>query len=451
MQGPELSQSRRAFMTGAALLALAQGASADEVVSAADEALLSSDAFLDELYSVNAEYVSAVVSHSISRATRLGIVRSLNTGALVGAWAPDAQHPDYRHLGSPFEAAPFALTHDALASAARHNFFFSDAELATQDKIIFGLRGCVHAEAVDMASGISVLLREGKPDHARWNCIIGVWEPRLRKVSTYKSSTVPNLIHMKAHALSPVNHGASMMATGLHRHRVGTHPNGAHGAPGAIIPSQQPGALRAAKAPPLLRLRDPNSPMSFSLSNQQLRWNVMEQDNFTLHIHAGNGDRPLDFSSAGCQVVAGYYRPSGEGEPYGPWLHFRHALGLSDAFVPNANGGRMAPPAEEGRAFSYMLLTGRDARIHAARPVGAAASPDLMRVRFGSRGPVVRAVQGAVRARLGAPAAAQAAAEFDRPLFAQVLDVQSASGYPDGIVTPRLARSLGIDLAGSFQ
>src|SRR5262249_42786863 len=96
-------------------------------------------------------------------------------------------------------------------------------------KIIFALRGAelVASDASNADDkfrqiGRSVLhLRETRPDHQRFRCVIGVYAIRERQLSAFIGSTVPRRQAICSYA----NGGASsnMLPTGCYRFKVGTH------------------------------------------------------------------------------------------------------------------------------------------------------------------------------------------------------------------------------------
>src|SRR5690606_8717968 len=123
------------------------------------------------------------------------------------------------------------------------------------------------------------------------------------------------------------------------------------------------------------------------------------------------------------------------------WATFRERLGLTRDH---------APAAEDGRAFTMILLTGREARVVSLN--GTAAT--LQRLRFGSQGTDVEGVQrflageglytGTVDGHMG-PNTTMAWIRYQQ---------RRDSGAADGIVTPTDGGTVGVSLgigSGSVQ
>lgn len=341
---------------------------------------------------------------------------ALSKPAMTGAdarWAIDAESPDYRHLAQPGLSQPFTLDGPILASLARLNRF--DLQPG-QDQIVFGLRGCTLDADVPTLSR-SVRVTEHLPNHVDNNCVIGVWKRSTNEIACFRASTVPNWKYMENHRQGVVR--ANMLPTGRYLFKVGTHRPTGSNVKGALLENEERMVLRT------------SDDLTYTVRDE---W---DRGQFGDNIHpgfntisGGASDRP-DFDSAGCQTVPGNAR---DGRPSGAWAEFRTALGLD-----NAN-----PIADHGKDFVYLLLTGREARLAAEGAPDAA----LTRLRFGSRGPDVIAVQQGL-ARAGYPpgpadgrwgaATSEAYVNWQR---------KRDAGAADAVVTPALGAELGVDLLG---
>jgi len=132
------------------------------------------------------------------------------------------------------------------------------------------------------------------------------------------------------------------------------------------------------------------------------------------------------FSSAGCQVVVGYpeCRMHAAGDT-GPWRVFKE----------NAYGRY-----PDQQKFPYVLLNATEA---ANVNLGVPATP---RLRFGSAGPLVTALQRALDVHHLYPGRIDG--QFGERTFLGVLAFQAAklgAQADDGIVGPRTAAALGVD------
>lgn len=276
-------------------------------------------------------------------------------------WAADADHPALRHLGAPFSAATFTLSGAVMRRLCELNSFPVPAAPA---RVLFGLRACrvvtappagphgwtEFRDAVDLAEDV--------PDHVDFHCVMGVWDTGTDKVGVVRASTVPNRHYMT----TCVNGGdrANMLPTGCYRYVVGTH-------------RKIPGCFLDTEPFPVLRTFDD---LCYTRTDT---WDLGAEPGDNLHCTAG-GEAGTRYSSAGCQVVHGFVE---NGKHRGFFAQLRELAGL--------------PPKAEnvGGPFSYVLLTGRDARL-----VAQGAEPaDARRLRFGSEGPRVRAMAEALRAR----------------------------------------------------
>lgn len=212
-----------------------------------------------------------------------------------------------------------------------------------------------------------------------------------------------------------------MLATGCYTYTVGTHKAG------------QTGEIRG-----VLRLSDGAAGASVVVVLRSI--NDVVYDRFDYwdkcapadNIHPGR--RNDGFSSLGCLTLPGNYdKPSQQHS--GLWADFRVALGM----------GRVFADTDTGKQFSVTLITGQDAALAATLRLSgeitdkAKSEAALLRIRFGSQGPVVAALQ----AKLGlVPDASQLVGPVTRA--ALIAKQQAALGWADGLLSPEMDTSLGL-------
>ena len=324
-------------------------------------------------------------------------------GATSVMWAPDAESPDYSHLQalSAAPAADFTLAAADLALLASANAF----DVGSDTPVLFGLRGA--AIVRDHAGGAEPVLRDQRPDHKTPRCVLGVWDRAAQRVSVFPGSTVPDRRAVVTWQTQRTS--GNMLATGLYRYVAGVH----NSRPGCFLLRDSAGNKR------VVVVRRSGDDLAYDLADTADR--CAPGDN----IHPTFFSAPVDFSSFGCQTVVG--SADNAGSHKGPWADFRAAAGMQ--------GGAGTP----GRAYLYMLLTGREARLASLlRRQGLAGDSvslaALRRLRFGSEGDAVRRLQ----AKLGfsapdgdfGPATSEALHAFQRKLPPAVRS--------DGIWSPAL-------------
>jgi hypothetical protein len=334
-------------------------------------------------------------------------------GAVDARWAPDDRSPDYRHLGQEGRSQPFAFDAALLERLCRINRF--DLDGGQWDRLLFGLRGCRLLNGASSGPVTSVQLDEDLPDHQAFHCVLGVWNRATGQLSVFQASTVPNWRLMEAYRQG--GDKANLLPTGRYVYRVGTHrPNKPSRIPGAFI---QHG--------PVVVLRTVDD-LVYTVRDMWDSGHVGD------NIHPGRRDLAAEgpfFSSAGCQTIPGDY---GTGGHVRAWAEFRTAAGL----------GADSPATENGRTFVYVLLTGREARLAA---VGVDPS-DLSRLRFGSSGTDVQALQQGLTAAGQQPGASNGVMDVDTTMAYIRWQQARDMGAADGVVTPRDAQMLGFDLIG---
>lgn len=330
-------------------------------------------------------------------------------------WASDSTSADFSHLRESIGLKPFAITSQLLATICLANHF---DVLKDTENVLFGLRGAsLESNRPFEEFAEQVYVREAIPDHANLKCVIGVWRPRTSQVWAANGSTVPNVDYMYQCMNGGKN--ANLLPTGLYYYQVGAHNRG-------LPQVSQPGALRQTRAVCVLRSRD-NMCFELPTDSWDLSAGVIVGDN----IHAGVLDTapsPPRFSSAGCQTLPGTYDATRR-VPLGVWAEFRVAAGL--ARMPVFEEASTTRTNDDGRTFSYVLLTGRDLRI-AGTPVQYGS-----RLRYGSTGAVV----GALQSKLGIVATNR----FDQRTMIRWLRYQGDRGLvPDGIVSSEEAARIGV-------
>lgn len=295
------------------------------------------------------------------------------------AWVlNDRDHPDYRHLPPNASRSTFVFTPEDLERMIEANHF--QPHVGGHGKIVFALRGALLVGAGNSQENRpSLSLRDTRPDHRTFRCVIGVYDRTSQKLSGYAASTVPNAGGVAAY-YRLMNGGqgvkANMLPTGCYELCVGTH-FGSVTVKGVFRLGNGPNPDHAGQAT-VLRSRD-----DVTYSNQDTWDNCKPADN----IHPAFGTTA--FSSLGCLTVMGSYQ--GSAGHSGEWAKFRAAAGLDSGIGA-------------GTRFDLVLLTGLDAATAVSmRMAGESASAinlALAGLRQGSKGPGVAALQ----AKLGVTA-----------------------------------------------
>ena len=275
--------------------------------------------------------------------------------------------------------------------------------------VFFGLRGCLPVDDQEHSFAHEHRLETVTPDYIHPRCTLGQWAPG-KGFAVFPGSTVPHRKHVES-SIRRNGLGTNQLLTGCYKdYRKGMHKAG-----------QSTGhqAFRQDHKLPVRRTADD---VDYDTDDR------VEFGQPVDNLHAGwcmsiESDR---FASAGCQVLVGFpqCRKRGNNPDTGPWK----------AFKENAY-------AIEQRSFHYILLTGWEAqRVATAQ---RAMSP---RLRFGSQGELVRAVQQKLRAR--GFYEGKVDSDFGLRTLQALLDFQTAEFGPsedDGIVGPQTASALAID------
>jgi hypothetical protein len=329
-------------------------------------------------------------------------------------WNPrDDEQPDYRHLDAGLAGRSFELMPEDLDALIAANDY-----APKEGKVLFGLRGASLGGAAKRENAPSVMITDQRPDHRAFRCIIGVYDPAARRLWAYQASTVPNagavlLCFNKARARVPMDKlEGNILPTGCYTYTVGTHRVG--------TPSEIRTVLRlsttASGASQVVVLRSLGDVMYDRFDAQPI---ATPADN----IHPGQ--RNTGFSSLGCLTLPGFY--SG-GQHTGIWKDFRAAAGVK--------------ADSDGDQYSLLLFTGLDAAISASVRNGGAHTPtDLQRLRHGSQGARVAALQTALGLT---PDSTQRFGPLTRKAL---IDRQTAKlGWADGIYSPAMDGLLGFNI-----
>ncbi len=284
-------------------------------------------------------------------------------------WSGDDNNPEYGHLDLSLGTTEFSFGPKELELIIRASRFEPSRSSGV---ILFGIRG---AELIggSQLNKDGIRLRDVRPDHRAFRCVIGAYHVGRQQVSAFTGSTVPNTnavyTNWARHQSGAAPYG-NMLLSGCYRYRVGTHV-GTH---------EVPGAFRLQEDAEVVVLR----------SNADVTYDTGDVfDRCVPHDNLHPALRSMSFSSAGCQTVRGTY--NAEQGHTGEWAEFRKAVGLKGA-------------GDNGKRFDYVLVTGLEAAIAARTLADPATARDetairarLTRLRYGSRGAEVSALQAALK------------------------------------------------------
>ncbi len=321
-------------------------------------------------------------------------------------WNPvDDEQPDYRHLDTRLAGTTFEFTPEDVETLIAANAFRPVA-----GKIILALRGARLGGGAKRENVASITITDQRPNHRDFRCIIGICDPATRRLWAYQASTVPNAAYVfKCHSAYAAGTKiddleGNILLTGCYTMTVGNH-------------KKVPTALRLSKtstgADPAVVLR--------SLSD-------VTYDRFDCFHRTAPADNlhpaflAQGFSSAGCLTLPGNYT---NGQHTGLWADFRNALGVDEQ--------------SEGRQFSLMLLTGRDAAMAANIRVSGGNKSTLMRLRTGSKGETVVRLQNALGLD---PDSSQLVGPLTRHHL--IYRQHEKLGWADGIYSPAMDQLLGL-------
>lgn len=327
-------------------------------------------------------------------------------------WNPqDDEQPDYRHLDRSASRTTFEFTTADLDLLIKANEFSTKP-----GKLIFALRGAAIAGGASVGVG-ALMLTDQRPDHRRYRCVIGVYDRENGRMSAFPASTVPNASYvLRCYSLArqgtPLSSlTGNVLPTGCYTYAVGTHKKGQRGE----IPTVLRLSASATGASQVVVLR--------SLSD--LTYDRF--DPFLVAAPADNlhpGQLAEGFSSAGCLTLPGQYAG---GRHSGHWSEFRDAAGL----------GRVG----DGTQFSLMLVTGIDAANAARVRTGEAEASSLRRLRHGSAGERVAALQLALGLK---PDSSKLIGPVTR--MALIERQMRELGWADGNYSPAMDGLLGLSI-----
>lgn len=331
------------------------------------------------------------------------------TPAAAVCWNPrDDEQPCYRHLDRAAARTTFVLTPADLDFMIEANAF-----VPHPGKLLFALRGAAIAGAAREVS--ELVITDQRPDHRRYRCVIGVYDRETGRLDAFPGSTVPNAdFVLRCYAMArqgtPVGRlTGNILPTGCYTYAVGTHRRGSKG--------EIPGVLRLAAT------ADGASAVLVLRSVADMVYDRF--DPFMVATPADNlhpGQLTHGFSSAGCLTLPGRYAA---GRHTGVWDDFRRAVGFDQV--------------RDGTLFSLMLLTGLDAANAVRARTGTLEPSAQRRLRHGSRGARVAALQAALSLQpdpsqtLGPVTRAALAARQSRVL-----------GWADAIHSPDMDVLLGL-------
>jgi hypothetical protein len=339
-------------------------------------------------------------------------------GALSAAsvrWCPnDADQPDYSHLDLAAAGKAFSVAPEDIEALITANEF-----VPLDGLLILAIRGA-GLVAGDQEDAEGLHLIDQRPDHRDFRCVIGVYDPKKRLFSAYRASTVPNADYvfkcfsLAQSGISVANLTGNILPTGCYTYTLGTHKKG------------QPGEI-----PGVLRLSTTASGASSVLVQRSLSDLIYDRgDLFAVATPADNihpGILKNGFSSAGCLTLPGKFAA---GRHIGSWKRFREAAGIAGA--------------PDGTQRSALLLTGLDLACAARVRAGVADRSSLRRLRHGSHGNRVKALQAALglepdpKGILG-------------PITRKALCERQAAvlGSADGIYAPTMDDALGFHIYGT--
>jgi hypothetical protein len=293
----------------------------------------------------------------------------------------------------------------------------------------------------DRARGASIEIREARVDHIDHHCLVGLWRPATKEVALFTGSTVPNLVNMQMFLMYhfglnnelPAGVKAetamcALMPQGLHTYKVNTHLP-AHGN------DRQMGCLRQDSTSPVVRAR---TFLNYSLEEvwDPLDWRPRGYNENSIRVihanlHSATNRSSPPFASAGCTTISGRYDPKPL-KTVGAFEAFQAAMDIQ--IKADGSGS-----TRDGEIYRYMLVTGREARLHRKYLGDAVRLSALRRLRIGSVGAPV----GKLRKHLYGPS--DSGDVIDGPALQKLVQSQGAWGAArDGIWTPELDAAQGV-------
>jgi hypothetical protein len=295
--------------------------------------------------------------------------------------ANDDDTPDYQHVSDrALSGKTFEFDGQALEMLIKANSF---EPVRDHGRIIFALRGAELVTSLTAPEFMmrqqdrpALTLRDCRPNHKDFRCVVGVYDLTTNRLSGFASSTVPNRGAVAGYYSN--QQAGNMMPTGCYRFEVNWHliSKPERMIPGCLVENGRQKCVH----------RSINN-MSYDVEDI---W-----ENSRLHgdnLHPAKSAQSAKFSSLGCLVVSGNYDCPGEnrerGTHTGEWALFRKALGLTKPGT-----------GDHGLVFDVVLLTGLEAAIandivkHNADGNNVLVQDKLGRIRQGSKGERVKRLE----------------------------------------------------------
>ena len=398
-----------------------QGLSAQSVLMAQAPAAASPDGRM-----VQAESYERATGGGIDSDLR-GFVEDLSTGpepagrvlestSWDGVQWPtnDEDSPEYRHIlpaQRPLAKTTFEFGAKELELLIRANGF--DPTRANK-RIIFALRGAqmvANATATEredkQVDRDKLMLRELRPDHRDFRCVIGAYNLETGKLSGFLASTVPGAKNVWKYQTDQIA-GCNMVPSGCYRYTVGRHNPSGSNVPGCLIEN---GASKC-----VLRTKN-----DLKYDTKDIFDPCTPGDN----LHPAFRAEGSKFSSLGCQTIRG--SGNSDGDITGEYAEFRAAMGFGE---PGAR-------ADNGKQFDYVLVTGLEAAIasdlvkRGLDTDPATVQSQVGRIRQGSKGDAVRKLQAALGMTVSG--------DFNINTKKKFAEVQTAKlGWADGVYAPKM-------------
>jgi peptidoglycan hydrolase-like protein with peptidoglycan-binding domain/uncharacterized small protein (DUF1192 family) len=281
--------------------------------------------------------------------------------------------------------------------------------------VVFGLRGCRPVEFGGTAFAPQHAIEMRSVDYLKMNCTIGQWKPG-KGIALFPGSTVPFRDLVKD-AIGASGAGVNQLGCGRYSKYVPGWHKASEGSRGHW-------ALRQSCTITIQRTADDTDYDGVD------RWFAAFDFGDNIHCAFGMGpdsDIPNSkFSSAGCQTVAGLVTKGVPDSERGPWKKFIAPFKQS-----------LTNPVQ---STEYVLFPGAEVQ---SMIVTREAGKRIV-LRFGSKGPLVRLAQAALKAQ---GHDLKIDGDFGQSTFRAVRDFQLETlGAVDGVIGPETAKDLGIEL-----
>ena len=302
---------------------------------------------------------------------------------------------------------PTTFSADHLRKLLRVNSY----PFAETAHILFGIRGASAAGAKCEEFRDAHLIEQTDVNYQAARCLIGIWNPVQNQIALFPGSTVPHLKYIKRNVEGKAKSNCMMSGYYSHYEKGFHNPN----------PSHAHQALRLATN--IMYRRSFND---FTFTNTD----PVEVGNPNDNLHAAYTDTLAGaYSSAGCQVIVGQpkCRARGAASNAGYWKKFY------DIVYNDTSQHR----------FAYALFRFTDAAAASAGGAGLMEG----RLRFGSQGSAVLALQNALESKDFFFTNKDGA--FGKNTLQAVLAYQTkqfGAKEADGVVGPGTAAALGFAL-----